>query len=307
MMEKGGVKSMANIELTERDILLLRYLADYGILSVKAAGNLYQTNSYHENRIAVLSNAGYVIRNNGIRLARKGRDYLKERNLPMRNVPKQKSHQERTAIISEIGTAFHYSDIDFISSWRAKEMYNINSNSKLFGILQNDMLTAIYGISSETKSTTIKKIKEEIQKIQALGIGRAVILASSKEAMDKYGVEAQGIGEQLLLPYSDYSIKLLKQHDNLCYKSAKSVMSEIQPSQWPLADYSDAAGHPVIVLVLNDLEKRAKLQSYYHMTEYRHTSTQQINIICLKSQESLFAKEYPQARIIPISETVLVK
>ena len=127
--------------------------------------------------------------------------------------------------------------------------------------------------------------------------------------MDMYEIEAHGLSEQLLLPWNDLGIGLLKQHikENLCYKAAVLALKKVNPSQWALADYSDEEGNSVIVVVLNDIEKRAKLHGYYYMSQHRHTSTQQVILICLESQVSLFTQEYPKARILSVPEVKLLE
>lgn len=306
---KGGILTMLKVQLTERDMNLLKYIAEYGVISIKTAGDIYQTKSYHDNRIALLSSAGYVNRSNGIKLASKGRKVLKELGVEIRHVPRKASHQQRAARMSELGTVFKDSGVDFIPSWQAKELYNLRANSKAYGVLRNDIITMIYGISENTQPKSIKHIKTEISELQEYGISRAVILAESKKAMDMYEIEAHGLSEQLLLPWNDLGIGLLKQHikANLCYKAAVLALKKVNPSQWALADYSDEAGNSVIVVVLNDIEKRAKLHGYYYMSQHRHTSTQQVILICLESQVSLFTQEYPKARILSVPEVKLLQ
>lgn len=299
---------MPKIQLTERDEELLKLIAKYGVISINAARYIYQTKKYHENRITVLSRAGYVTRSNGVKLARKGKEYVKKLGIEVRNIQRSASYQNRVAAISELALIFEGSGLEFMPSWDAKSELNLSGSSKALGAIKNDMLTIVYALSENTTQKSINTIKSEMQTLQTRGIGRAVILAENKAAMDKFPVEAIGLSEQLLLPWTEYGINLLITHikEDLRYKSAKMVLGEVYPPRWTLADYYDSNDKPVVVLTLNDLEKRAKLESYYRITSQRHTGQQQVTLICLQSQLSVFSKEFPNANIQAIPDNAIL-
>lgn len=300
---------MSNVELTDRDEMLLKCLLLYGVISVDSVGCIYQTSRYHSNRLTRLADARYVNRSGGlVTLGVEGRRFLEEQGHEVSSKRFDRLAKERRKKVSEVGISFLYSDLSFIPSWEAKKRFNLNRGLRLLGLLQNSSILAVYSIGKRPGEEKVSAIKDELRKFPPLGIRRAVILAESKAAIDMYTVEPLGLDEQLLLPYSKFSIELLKIYarENLSYKSAKIALGDIYPSKWVSADYSDSEGRPVVVLSLNDIEKRARLKSYYEFSSYRHTSLQDIIIVCLESQYELFTNEFPHAKIVTIQELDLL-
>lgn len=296
------------LEITDRDEMLLKCLAEYGVISVDSVGEIYQTKHYHVKRISRLADAKYINRKNGlVTLSVNGRNYLKEIGVSIPVKYFNRMAKKRRAKISEVGMSFLYSDFKFIPSWQAKEFYNLNNSGRFLGLLENEGIIVVYNIGKKPSEEKIFAIKEEMKSFISIGVGRAVIFAESKKAMDMYKIEPLGLDEQLLLPYGEFSIKLIKHHlqENLKYKSAKIALKDVFPSRWVLADYNDSKGRPVVVLTLNNIEKRAKLKNYYKLSLHRHTNVQEIIIVCLESQERLFKNEFPQANLVTISEQSL--
>jgi len=134
-----------------------------------------------------------------------------------------------------------------------------------------------------------------------------IIFAETPKAMASYGIEALGLDEQLLLPYTELGINIARElYNGRIIKKAieKAVGKALEPA-WGNADFSLPDGRQGVVLVTNDIEKRSRLQDYFRMARYRHTKTQEIVIVCLESQKEVFAQEFPRCEIISINEEEL--
>ena len=119
----------------------------------------------------------------------------------------------------------------------------------------------------------------------------------------KYGTEANSLQEQLILPYTQQGLTLIKKHgeENLIKKAANIVYDGLLRPQWKNADYTVEDGKQAVILVLNDIQKRALLNSYLKNQEFTYTAKDQIVIICLEEHAQLYKKEYPSCEIETVS------
>jgi hypothetical protein len=61
----------------------------------------------------------------------------------------------------------------------------------------------------------------------------------------------------------------------------------------------------VVVLILNDVEKIAKIKNYLMLAQYRYTKAMEIEILCLKEQEEMFKEMFPECSIKTMKEEEL--
>lgn len=298
-----------NVELTERDRKLLEMLAELSMIKVENLSHIYETKAYYLKRIALLRKAHYVRRLKGyVMLGSKGIEYVKSIGLKRKGIPTAHGQKERIQKISDLYFDFLNTDWTFIDSRRIKEEKPPVYRSSLFlGILTGRTEYAVYSIGKEPGREKIDAVKSEQEKLHKLGIYRSIVFYESPEARKRYGIEGLGLKEQLLLPYP-YGIELLKEHgrrDLIKEAAVKVYGSELREPNWKEADFS-AGGREVMVLILNDIEKIAKIRNYLILAQYRHTKTTEIEILCLKEQEEMFKEMFPECSIRTVKEEDLV-
>jgi hypothetical protein len=304
------VKKKAKIRITERDFELLKLLGECCAATIDSVGKLYGTRSYHETRITALDREGYVRRkNNLVYLGEAGKRYLAERGIQYRSLPTSARVKERNPKIARVHLDFASSSWRFVSSWDVKGSVQANKADRLLGVLEGRSKYAVYDIGKRPQEKSLYNLKREMEKLPATyRVNRALIFYESDRAKEVYGEERLGLKEQLLLPYDETSIALMRAYgeEDLIKKAAQLTFEHGGPAKWSSADFTVDNGKQAIVLVLNDIEKKAKLRQYYEMTQYRLTDRQSIAIICLEGQEKEYAEQFPGCEIRTVKAEELI-
>ena len=299
-----------NVELTERDKRLLELLGELIMISVENVSQMYETNAYHLKRMSQLKKAHYVRTKEGnVMLGVKGIEYIESIGLKRKGNPTTHGQKERVKKISDLYFDFLGTDWTFINSRKLKEENSITYKSSiLLGILTGRTEYAIYSIGKEPTKEKINNIKSEQEKLHKQGIYRSIILYESPEARKRYGIGGLGLKEQLLLPYP-YGIELLKEHGkkDLIREACINVYGDkLKKPNWKEADFS-IDDKEVMVLILNDIEKIAKIKNYLMLSQYRYTKTTEIEILCLEEQEEMFKEMFPECSVKTINEEDLIE
>lgn len=289
-----------NVELTERDKKLLEMLSELSMIKVENLSHIYETKAYYLKRIALLRKAHYVRRLKGyVMLGSKGIEYVRSIGLKRKGIPTAHGQKERVERISDLYFDFLGTDWAFIDSRKLKEEKpTIYRSSLLLGLLTGRTEYAVYSIGKEPSKEKIDAVKSEQEKLHKIGIYRSIVFYESPEARKRYGIEGLGLKEQLLLPYP-YGVELLKEHGNkdLIKEAAVKVYgSNLKEPNWKEADFS-VGDREVVVLILNDIEKIAKIKNYLILAQYRYTKATEIEILCLEEQEEMFREMFPECNI----------
>lgn len=169
-MRKGVV-------LQERDIELLKFLAEYKTITLDNTRYIYDTKTYQEKRICHLVRDGYVsrLKHREITLGRDGRSYLEEVGVKIKEHCRNSNNLERLKLISDIAAFTRFNNYNcLIPSWRLKKRDNPTMDSRRYlGMLQFDRnfynVYAVYGDKSDKYITSIyydlKKEKEILYSI----------------------------------------------------------------------------------------------------------------------------------------------
>ena len=164
-MKKGVI-------LQERDIELLKFLAEYRTITLDNARYIYGTKTYQEKRICHLVKDGYVsrLKHREIALGKNGRIYLEEIGVKIKEHCRNSNNLERLKIISDIAAFTRFDNLNrFLPSWNLKNRDNPTTDSRRYlGILSFDSniynVYAVYGNKSDKYITSIyydlKKEKE---------------------------------------------------------------------------------------------------------------------------------------------------
>jgi hypothetical protein len=294
-----------NIELTERDIKLLEELAELSMIKVSNVSQIYGNDRYYEIRLLDLKKAHYVRRLKGyVMLGINGIKYAKEHGLEVRHVPSTYGQKERIQKISDLYYDFKGSEWTFIDSRKIKEQRkSLDRGSNFLGLLVGRTEYAIYNIGKRPDEKKITLIKKEQEKLHRIGIYRTIVFYEDPQAREMYGTEGIGLKEQLLLPYP-YGIELVRRYGerDLVEEAAMKVYGErLKEPDWKEADYT-VDNKQIMVLVMNDVEKIAKIKNYFELAQYRYTKTEEIEILCLEEQEEMFREMFPECSIRTVEE-----
>lgn len=297
-------KKKKTVELTERDVELLKMLAEHIAIRTDNVGRLYQTEKYHTARLKKLKDAKYIKNNYGyVLLGIEGERYLKSIGITPKSKPPSKSNYlERVKQRSDLYFDFLGSPWRFIDGRELKKQYgSIDRSSMFIGLLSGWTEYMVYFLTKYYDKKQIENMKHEISNLYKLGIYRAVIFYRDRKERERYGSEALGIKEQLALPYPA-GVELLKKHGekDIIRAAAEKVYGVLKEPAWKEADF-EAEGKQIMVLILNDIEKKAKIRNYLDLTAFRHTGRQKIEILCLEEQEEVFREEFPECSIRTIS------
>jgi hypothetical protein len=294
-----------NVELTERDRKLLEMLAELSMIKVENLSHIYETKAYYLKRIALLRKAHYVRRLKGyVMLGSKGIEYVRSIGLKRKGIPTAHGQKERVQKISDLYFNFLGTNWTFIDSRKIKEQRpSIYRSSIFLGFLIGRTEYAVYSIGKEPGKEKIDAVKSEQEKLHKLGIYRSVVFYESPEARKRYGIEGLGLKEQLLLPYP-YGVELLKEHgkrDLIKEAAIKAYGSDLKEPNWKEADYN-VGDKQIMVLILNDIEKIAKIKNYLMLAQYRYTKAMEIEILCLQEQEEMFKEMFPRCSIRTVKQ-----
>lgn len=164
-MRKGVV-------LQERDIELLKFLAEYKTITLDNTRYIYGTKTYQEKRICKLVRDGYVsrLKHREIALGKNGRIFLDEIGVKVKEHCRNPNNLERLKLISDIAAFTRFDDSNcFSASWHLKSRDNPTTDSRRYlGIMPFDgdiyNVYAVYGNKNDKYITSIyydlKKEKE---------------------------------------------------------------------------------------------------------------------------------------------------
>lgn len=297
------------IYLSDRDKTLLEQLAKCSLLTMEHVKVIYGNKKwYHMRRTTKLKEYGYINKNYGyITLASEGIYYAEENGIDIRPLPKDKVLKQRTSKIIDLMYQIE-SKLNFIPSWELKEKYNLNRGSRVYGMISGNKDYYIYNLGKKPSDKLMKDIKSELTKLDMVGINKAILLAESLEAIKSWKEESLSLREQLLLPYTKMGLLIINSlaSEDIIEKSARLIYGDkLQKPKWLSADYSVENDKQVIVLILNDIEKKKMLEEYYQSVKYNYTINQDVVIICLESQFKNFKALYPNCEIKTVKEKEL--
>lgn len=309
------------IRLQERDIKLIKLLAEYGLIYSKDTRRIYgNTKRYHEIRLGQLKKEGYIrSKNLMIYLGYKGKDYCEQRGIVCKQVPGELVQRRRISEISKIIMELN-GVWECLPSWKIKrsdsrkdymKRYYANIKSKTG---EEYLLYVIHGFKTKTitdkmrrgKEYSVYSLKREIERsAKEKKYMNAIILVEDKETMDLYKKTNSllNLNKQIVLPYNAYGIFLLKLIGEGINKEEiiRKVTSNYMNSELKVTDFTiNLNGYKqAIILIDSDLNKRNKLKNYIEVFK-NESQRLDICIICLSKQAKLYHKEFPKCEIITV-------
>ena len=125
--------------LRSRDIELILFLAEYGIITNENVKLLYQSEYYYKNRLASLAKGDMIERLYGkVVLSRKGKRYLSEIGLGYRNINRDETYKKRMERISDIACKVKSCGWYFEPSWKCDVNTYTKRGNRYVGIMSRE-------------------------------------------------------------------------------------------------------------------------------------------------------------------------
>ena len=125
--------------LRSRDIELILFLAEYGIITNENVKLLYQSEYYYKNRLASLAKGDMIERLYGkVVLSRKGKRYLSEVGLGYRNINRDETYKKRMERISDIACKVKSCGWYFEPSWKCDVNTYTKRGNRYVGIMSRE-------------------------------------------------------------------------------------------------------------------------------------------------------------------------
>ena len=125
--------------LRSRDIELILFLAEYGIITNENVKLLYQSEYYYKNRLASLAKGDMIERLYGkVVLSRKGKRYLNEVGLGYRNINRDETYKKRMERISDIACKVKSCGWYFEPSWKCDVNTYTKRGNRYVGIMSRE-------------------------------------------------------------------------------------------------------------------------------------------------------------------------
>lgn len=125
--------------LRSRDIELILFLAEYGIITNENVKLLYQSEYYYKNRLASLAKGDMVERLYGkVVLSKKGKRYLNEVGLGYRNINRDETYKKRMERISDIACKVKSCGWYFEPSWKCDVNTYTKRGNRYVGIMSRE-------------------------------------------------------------------------------------------------------------------------------------------------------------------------
>ena len=125
--------------LRNRDVELILFLAEYGIITNENVKLLYQSEYYYKNRLASLAKGDMIERLYGkVILSRKGKRYLNEVGLGYRNINRDETYKKRLERISDIACKVKSCGWYFEPSWKCDVNTYTKRGNRYVGIMSRE-------------------------------------------------------------------------------------------------------------------------------------------------------------------------
>ena len=257
------------IELQSRDIDLLRFLGEYKIMSLDNTRYIYGTKTYQEKRIVKLVQHNYIkrLKHRYIELGKRGKEYLNEIGVEIKEHCRNENNLERLLVISDIASCLIKENFNFIPSWNLKNIDEPTTFSRRYiGKLEyyeQDYL--VYAIYEGKNDKYIKSIYYDIRKEQKYR--NIMIFTDNIEEILLYEKGFFfGNNNTVIVPYNNYGKYLVRNNDRI----SESIFSRIDElyglseSDLKFADFKVNDVNYVVIMPVINMEKIARIQTFYY-------------------------------------------
>lgn len=211
-MEKG-------IVLQERDIELLKFLAEYKTITLDNSRYIYCTKTYQEKRICNLVKEKYVrrLKHREVAIGLKGKEYVKEIGIDIKEHCRNYNNMERLKVISDIAAFTKFSStLNFSPSWHFKNRNSPTQDSRRYlGLLTFDNnYYNVYSVYEGKDDKYITSIYYDLKKER--DIRNAIIFADDIEKILYYKNGFYfGYKHLYVIEYNEFNKKIMRNYDKI--------------------------------------------------------------------------------------------
>jgi hypothetical protein len=282
-------------QLTDRDILLLKFLSKCDVLTNEQVGLLYGSKKkYHYNRLAELNRRGLIKRSgsyNEITLT--GTTEIGSKLKPLKLLKDRQ--RDRKVKLTQVFLNLCNYGWDFLSSREFKISHKLKMSAHVDGcLIKDDEKYAIYLLGSSPTRKNLSRIRAEINTLTLHQVNSAIVFYYTTKASESFKeVKNIKIPELLLFKYPD-EIDQIKNISTI-KEGIASRMQDYTHTDKRYADF-EKGNQYISVLILNDLVKKEQLTNYLNYVadkEYK-----EVSILTTKEQQEELLIQFPKAKQI---------
>lgn len=314
LQEQGGRKQLKleKVNLTERDVTLLKTLGRCGILTLEQVRKLYgNVSRYHLRRVELLRSAGYISRKDGcVTVTAAGlRAAGAERPQKMKSAYKERR-------IAVMGVLLGLPGWHVELGAEAKKARGMNRGSRVDAVVSDGSKEyAVYVLPPEPKRVAVARLYSEIAVLPRHRLERAAVFAPTPEAFDTFLAGGGSSAKKLLLEGKTLMKELLLLPSavgpDIIAKVNAPAFVDLLFSAFPgavnagrmFADYLWRSCY-LTLLLTNDLLKRELLRHYLEGPFYKAEGSPPIIVVCLESQVPVFSAIYPGVSFAVVDDDI---
>lgn len=217
------MKKEKRVCLRGRDVELIMFLAEYGIITNENVKLLYQSEYYYKNRLASLAKGDMIERLYGkVILSRKGKSYLNEVGLGYRNINRDETYKKRMERISDIACKVKSCGWYFEPSWKCDVNTYTKRGNRYVGIMSREEKRwneefedfykrsyIVYFLNKDITPRELKYIDREINRNKSKFNG-LIVFTEDDKYLYKPKFENIRYNESYIIPYNQKVWKVFK-------------------------------------------------------------------------------------------------
>mgnify|MGYP003369694421 CR=1 FL=1 len=217
------MKKEKRVCLRGRDVELIMFLAEYGIITNENVKLLYQSEYYYKNRLASLAKGDMIERLYGkVILSRKGKSYLNEVGLGYRNINRDETYKKRMERISDIACKVKSCGWYFEPSWKCDVNTYTKRGNRYVGIMSKEEKRwneefedfykrsyIVYFLNKDITPRELKYIDREINRNKSKFNG-LIVFTEDDKYLYKPKFENIRYNESYIIPYNQKVWKVFK-------------------------------------------------------------------------------------------------
>lgn len=217
------MKKEKRVCLRGRDVELILFLAEYGIITNENVKLLYQSEYYYKNRLASLAKGDMIERLYGkVILSRKGKRYLNKVGLGYRNINRDETYKKRMERISDIACKVKSCGWCFEPSWKCDVNTYTKRGNRYIGIMSREEKRwneefedfykrsyIVYFLNKDITPRELKYIDREINRNKSKFNG-LIVFTEDDKYLYKPKFENIRYNESYIIPYNQKVWKVFK-------------------------------------------------------------------------------------------------
>jgi len=296
-----------NIRITDRDIMLLEFLAEYKIMSLDNTRYVYGTVQYQEKRIVALVKHDYIkrLKHRHIALGIKGKQYLTFLEVDIKQHCRNSNNIERLRIISDVASFANFKEsISFVPSWRLKSIDSPTTHSRRYiGVVNiegTDILTySIYGNKTKRYITSLHyDIKRECDYEHIIVFTNDVKELMYRKKKFSFDTTKKNV---FLVDYTDYKKFILRNYLTIKRAIADNIRCKFVHYESGLRKVGELLddGRFLNVMPLMEFEAIDTMKHYFSQGYYDNKS---VNIICLEEDKKIIQEYIPEVNCFGLNK-----